>query len=680
MCGIVGIFGPSAESQVRRALCLLKERGRDGQALKPVPGGCLGHTLHAVVDHVAQPLSGRGTLVANCEIYNWKELVLDAANDAEALLRVLDESGQECLSSLDGVFAFAYLRDGQLLLARDLFGVKPLWYVYTTEVFAFASEKKVLENLGYENVQELIPRQLLFFEVSSHTVSWQQRSFVTHLPEHTESYECIKSRTAALLDEAIKKRIPHQKIGLLFSGGLDSTVLAKYFKDHGHEVTLYTAAIKDANAKDLDAAIRAARALDVPLKVRELARDDIPQYLSRIVPLIEDSNVVKVGVALTFFLACELAKEDGCKVVFSGLGSEEIFAGYERHKKALDVNKECVWGLLKMYERDLYRDDVITMALHLELRLPFLDRSLVEYVLRVPGEYKISGDLTKLLLRDIAREWGVPEEFASRKKIAAQYGSKIDHAIGKLAKRQGLLKSQYLLQFYPSHNVKLGVLFSGGKDSTYAAYVMKRQNYELTCLITMKSSNPDSFMFHTPTIDLTTLQAQSMGLPLVIGNTIGEKEKELLDLQHTIRAAKEQYGIQGIVTGALFSTYQRDRIERICDELGLKMFSPLWHKPQEVQMRELLDHGFVLWFTAIAGDGLDESWLGRSITRDDVKQLQRLHEKRGLNVAGEGGEFESLVIDCPLFAEKLLLRAEKVMENKCTGRLVITKASLAKKC
>ena len=686
MCGIVGICHGNGKNQVETALTILENRGKDNRGIIELDGCVLGHNLHAVVGHVKQPLQKEGTIIANCEIYNWVELnekyELHAQNDAKLVLHFLEKFGLDKIEELDGVFAFAYYKNGKIIVARDLFGVKPLWYTYTTDGFAFASEKKALEGIGYVDVQELNPRHILIYDIATKNLNVQIRDFVAYQPEHTEEYKILKEETEKLLDSAIAKRIPEQKLGLLFSGGIDSTYLAKYLKDNGHEFICYTAVLDTETAvpSDLEAAQNVAAKLGLDLKIKRIKIDEIPDYVKKIVPLIEDSNVVKVGVALTFYLACEMAKRDGCKVILSGLGSEEIFAGYERHKNSANINQECVSGLLKMYERDLYRDDVLTMDNQLELRVPFLDRALVEYALKIPEQYKIKDGKTKYILRDIAVGKGLSKEFAMRKKTAAQYGSRIDNALGKLAKREGVSKSAYLQQFYPSHNVKLGVLFSSGKDSTSAAYIMQKQNYQLTCLITMKSTNPDSYMFQTAGTELVELQAEAMGLPLVVQETKGEKEAELEDLKKAIMRAKEEYGIEGVVSGALFSTYQRDRIEKICDELGLKIFSPLWHKPQEQHMKEVIRNGFTVVLTSIAADGLDASWLGRELTLEDVEKLEKLNEGIGLNIAGEGGEFESLVLDGPLFMKKIELEETKIVEEaEHTARLIITNAKLEEK-
>ena len=227
---------------------------------------------------------------------------------------------------------------------------------------------------------------------------------------------------------------------------------------------------------------------------------------------------------------------------------------------------------------------------------------------------------------------------------------------------------------------KLAALFTGGKDSTYAIYLAKKEGHEITCLITIQSENPDSYMFHTPAIELTELQAEAMELPIVFGETAGEKEKELIDLEKAILKAKKQFEFEGLITGALFSEYQSSRIETICDKLGLKCISPLWQKNQEQEMQELIDLNFKFILTAIAAEGLDKSWLNRTITQEDLEKLKKLNEKIGLSCAGEGGEFESLVMDCPLFKKMLkITEADIKIEDKYTARLIIKKAELVNK-
>jgi len=690
MCGIIGVFRNSdAAALVKKGLKLLN-RGSDSfgiatdriitadsiAKLRPNRAeNAIGHSLLSVVGRVSQPLKQKGVLAANCEIYNWQELAkkhkIKAENDAELLLKLIEQTGKVCdaVKGLDGDYAFCYYKD-DLVLTRDIIGIKPLFYSHNNG-FSFCSEKKVLEKLGFTDIQELNPRKHLTYEPENDRIYFTNRDFFDILPNNN-----AKQLKEKLID-AVKKRIPNRKLGLLFSGGVDSSLLALILKKLGADFTCYTAALDEpgmSQAQDLEYAQKVAAALDLKLKIRKLRIKEIPAYLEKIIPIIEDTNVTKVGVALTFFPACELAKLDDTRVILSGLGSEEIFAGYQRHKQALDINKECLYGLLKMYERDTFRDDTITMHNNLELRVPYLDLDLIRYSLKIPAKMKIKDGMEKAVLREIALDMGLPKEFAHRKKKAAQYGSKMNRALEKLSKRNGFkLKSDYLRQFY--HNLNLAALVSGGKDSIYAMHLMQKQNYKIGCLVTLRSKNPDSYMFHTPAIDMVKLQAEAMELPLLTYKTEGVKEKELEDLREALKLAKDKFKVDGIITGALYSIYQRDRIERICDELSLKVFSPLWHINQETEMKEILDSGIEFIMTAVAAEGLDKTWLGKSITYKDITKLARLNKKIGLNIAGEGGEFESLVINAPFFKKRIELEYD-VRADKNSARILVTKARI----
>lgn len=207
--------------------------------------------------------------------------------------------------------------------------------------------------------------------------------------------------------------------------------------------------------------------------------------------------------------------------------------------------------------------------------------------------------------------------------------------------------------------MKLGILFSGGKDSTFAAYLEKKQGHELTCLISLFSENQESYMFHTPNIKLVEKQAELMQLPILIDTTKGEKEKELVDLEKVIKKAKEKYHIQGIVTGALHSDYQASRIQKICDELNLKCLNPLWHKDEIQYLEELLKNKFKIMIVGVFAFPLDKTWLGKTIDKDFINKAKELKEKYKIHPAGEGGEFETLVIDCPLFKKPLNIKSQK---------------------
>ena len=200
---------------------------------------------------------------------------------------------------------------------------------------------------------------------------------------------------------------------------------------------------------------------------------------------------------------------------------------------------------------------------------------------------------------------------------------------------------------------RCAVLFSGGKDSTMAAYLSKKKGYELACLITVLSKNPESYMFHTPSIQKTKQQARVMNIPLIVDKTKGEKEKELKDLERVIKTAKKKYKINCVVTGALHSVYQASRIQKICDKLKLKCINPLWHKDEIKYLKEIIRRKFKVIVIGVSAYPLNASWLGRKIDKEFIEDVKELHEKYKIHVAGEGGEFETFVLDCPLFERPL---------------------------
>ena len=201
--------------------------------------------------------------------------------------------------------------------------------------------------------------------------------------------------------------------------------------------------------------------------------------------------------------------------------------------------------------------------------------------------------------------------------------------------------------------MKLGVLFSGGKDSTFATLLAKKEGYEISCLISIASANKESYMFHTPSIEKTKKQAGIMNIPIIFQKTEGEKEIELKDLEEAIKKAKEKYNILGILTGAVESVYQASRIQKICNELNLECFNPLWQKNQFELLEDLLKNKFSVILTGVFAYPLDEKWLGRKIDKEFIDEIKILNRKYKINPAGEGGEFETFVLDCPLFKRKL---------------------------
>lgn len=200
--------------------------------------------------------------------------------------------------------------------------------------------------------------------------------------------------------------------------------------------------------------------------------------------------------------------------------------------------------------------------------------------------------------------------------------------------------------------MRLGVLFSGGKDSTLALHLAAEKE-EVVCLVTIISKNKESFMFHTPNIDITTLQAEALGLPQITRTTEGEKGKELLDLEYAVTRATREFGIEGVVTGAVESVYQAERVQRICNRRGLWCFNPLWKHDQKALLEELLQKQFRVIISGVFAYPLDGTWLGKQIDTKIIERLVDLQQKYGLSPSGEGGEIETTVLDAPLFKQKI---------------------------
>ncbi len=244
---------------------------------------------------------------------------------------------------------------------------------------------------------------------------------------------------------AIKKNIPDEKFGIMFSGGIDSTLISFVAKQDGADFTCYAVGVE--NAADIEWADRVAGELGFKLRKRILSLDEAEEIVKKVTLLFNDTDAVKISIACVFYAAMEMAKEDGIKQIFSGLGSEEIFAGYERHKIG-DINEECWKGLKSMYKRDLIRDWKLAERFKMELLVPFLEPDVIKLGMQFPAEQKVSDECKKIILRKIAEDIGIPKDIAWRKKKAAQYGSRFDKAIQKLAKRKGFkLKKDYLGSF-----------------------------------------------------------------------------------------------------------------------------------------------------------------------------------------------------------------------------------------
>jgi ABC transporter with metal-binding/Fe-S-binding domain ATP-binding protein len=227
--------------------------------------------------------------------------------------------------------------------------------------------------------------------------------------------------------------------------------------------------------------------------------------------------------------------------------------------------------------------------------------------------------------------------------------------------------------------MKLAALFSGGKDSTFSLYKALNEGHYVKYLVSIFSKNPESYMYHTENIKLVKFQANALGISLVSEESLGEKEKELEDLKRALLKIRDE--IDGVVSGAIESEYQKSRIHSICDELNLKLFSPLWNENPKKILEELIDLEFNVMITSVKAEGFSKEWLGRRMDKNCLKDLLKLRKKYGIHLSGEGGEYETFVLDGPIFEKRIEIIEWKKQwdEGMGVGRFLINKVRLIKK-
>ena len=225
--------------------------------------------------------------------------------------------------------------------------------------------------------------------------------------------------------------------------------------------------------------------------------------------------------------------------------------------------------------------------------------------------------------------------------------------------------------------MKLAALFSGGKDSTYSIFLAKKQGHEIKCLLSVFPKSDESHLLHHPNLQWTHLQSQSMQIPqLTIKSELDETDNEINLLEKILIQAIEKYQIEGLVHGGIQSQFQKEKFENLCNKLNLKSITPLWNRNPLEYMNELISSNFVFIITSVSSGGLDDSWLGKIITTNDIDNLYALSQKFGFNLNFEGGEAETFVVDCSLFSHPIKIIQGKKIWDGYRGRFEIVDARL----
>ena len=225
--------------------------------------------------------------------------------------------------------------------------------------------------------------------------------------------------------------------------------------------------------------------------------------------------------------------------------------------------------------------------------------------------------------------------------------------------------------------MNLAALFSGGKDSTYSIYKAKQMGHDIKCLITVFPKSDNSHLLHFPNIELTKLQSETLKIPQITSTSNSDDlSDEMYALEVLIEKARVDFQIDGLVHGGISSEFQKKKFEKICKEDNLNIITPLWKTNPKEYMINLLDSNFKFILTSVSSDGLDETWLGKIISIDDVSLLSNLSSKHGFNLNFEGGEAETFVTDCPIYSHPIKINKSQTIWDGYRGRFEIEDASL----
>jgi ABC transporter with metal-binding/Fe-S-binding domain ATP-binding protein len=220
--------------------------------------------------------------------------------------------------------------------------------------------------------------------------------------------------------------------------------------------------------------------------------------------------------------------------------------------------------------------------------------------------------------------------------------------------------------------MRLASLYSGGKDSTFSLYLEEQMGHDVPYLVNVMPEDSASWIFHTPNLAVVPLMAEAMGKELITAPSSGTEEGDMEGL----RNALDGLDVEGVITGAVWSDYQWDRMNLVCNDLGLKVFSPLWRKDQDLIMDAFLQSGIKAIIVGCYAEGLGKEWLGRVIDQDAVDELKRIREKTGISIMGEGGEYESMTISSPMHSHPLEIVESEIVWKRDNGTLNVKSARL----
>ena len=358
------------------------------------------------------------------------------------------------LSGFDGSYTFAFASAGRIVVGRDPLGTKPLYYGEDGESCAVASERKALWKIGIHDTRPFPPGNVAI--MNQRGFSFRPVWTLKLRPPKGIRMSAAVRRLRILLGESTRERLRDvQNVGIAFSGGLDSSLVARLAQESGATVHLISVSV--AGWPGSSHATEAAKALSLPITVQEYTISDVEDALPKVLWLIEEPDVMKASVAIPLFWTAQLASKLSCTVLLAGQGADEMFGGYRRYLTIYEKNgvegvaESLFHDTVTSHEMNFQRDEPLCAYHDIELRLPFIDTKLVRFALSLPVDLKIeSADdpLRKRILRQLAQDLGIPAFIAERPKKAIQFETGVDKTLRDLAKNKGLTSREYVEEVF----------------------------------------------------------------------------------------------------------------------------------------------------------------------------------------------------------------------------------------
>jgi asparagine synthase (glutamine-hydrolysing) len=364
----------------------------------------------------------------------------DAVTDDDGITAV---SASTAITRLRGSFSLAILDGRSITVVRDVLGVEPLYWGENERYYGYASERKALWNIGITAVTAVPPGHVA---VITNKTRIQRRALALQRPTLVDiSLGDAAQRLKTLLQRVVKAYLQDAgEVGVFFSGGVDSSLVAQCVMDQGVTPVLYVAGFEDSH--DVDVAKQSAEELGCPLRETIISFDEAENYLRKVIYAVEEDDLLKISVGLPLYVAAEAAMRDGVGRVFAGQGADELFGGYARYCRILERRgaaelADALWtDVVRMADVNLQRDKGIAFATNIDLVLPFVDLEVIHVASSFPTRLKVESSqdaLRKPVLRETARLFGLSENITRRPKKAMQYGSGAYKAIQRLAKMRG---------------------------------------------------------------------------------------------------------------------------------------------------------------------------------------------------------------------------------------------------